>query len=172
MKLQILFILSLLLLGCAGPTAPIHTEAELGIDARNPLSAACHWRLSASGAYLQDSICTPGAIFNVTKKEICVPGYTARVRNVSEKLKESVYNEYGITDREKGEYEIDHLIPLTLGGSNDITNLFPQPAAPKPGFHEKDTIEVRLNKKVCKGELTLEEAQRIIATDWSSEIGG
>ena len=53
------------------------------------------------------------------------------------------------------------------GGSNDIANLWPQPAHPAPGFHEKDKVETALHDEVCKAHtMTLDQAQRLIATDW------
>ena len=65
-----------------------------------------------------------------------------------------------------GAYEVDHFIPLALGGANDIANLFPEAAAPTPGFHEKDIVEVFLQEQVCSGHATLAAAQRQISTDW------
>jgi 5-methylcytosine-specific restriction endonuclease McrA len=49
-----------------------------------------------------------------------------KVRNVPAEMKRQVYHEYGITSHGSGEYEIDHLIPLELGGSNSIKNLWPE----------------------------------------------
>ncbi|MDE2185122.1 MAG: HNH endonuclease, partial [Alphaproteobacteria bacterium] len=63
-------------------------------------------------------------------------------------------------------YEVDHLIPLELGGANDIANLFPEAAKPTPGFHEKDLVENYLHQKVCDGEVALAYAQQQIATNW------
>lgn len=116
---------------------------------------------------LQDRACTPGAILpEATKEKICVPGYAKAVRNVPEAEKNQVYAEYGISSRKPGQYEVDHLISLELGGSNDIANLWPEAAEPRPGFHEKDRYENFAHSQVCKGEITLQEAQRRIATDW------
>ena len=56
---------------------------------------------------------------------ICVPGYTKTVRDVPQPLKEQVYRSYGVTSRQPGEYEIDHLVSLELGGSNSARNLWP-----------------------------------------------
>jgi hypothetical protein len=77
-----------------------------------------------------------------------------------------VYREYGITRRTTGEYEIDHYLPLELGGSNDIANLWPEAADPTPGFHEKDRVENFLHDQVCGGDMSLVDAQRAIATNW------
>jgi hypothetical protein len=116
---------------------------------------------------LQDFACTPGAIFpNATKQQICVPGYARSVRDVKQSLKNKVYAEYGITKHLPGEYEVDHLVSLQLGGSNDIANLWPEAATPKPGFHEKDQVENYLHNQVCSGNITLKEAQIEIATNW------
>jgi hypothetical protein len=41
-------------------------------------------------------------------------------------LKKQAYAEYGITQYKSGDYEVHHSIPLSLGGSNSIRNLWPQ----------------------------------------------
>lgn len=118
------------------------------------------------GLAMPDPIRSPGDVFPVGLDEICVPGYSSRVRNVSAATKERVYAEYGITHHEPGEYEMDHIVPLEIGGSNDPRNLYPEPAEPRPGFHEKDVLENTLHDLVCSHELDLGVAQQAIATDW------
>jgi hypothetical protein len=115
-----------------------------------------------------DPACTPGAVFaTTTLEQICMPGYTKTVRAVSSKLKAQVYAEYGIHyPPQTGTYEADHLIPLELGGSNDIANLFPEAASPAPGFKEKDLVENYLHQQACDGEIPLPRAQEEIAHDW------
>ena len=116
---------------------------------------------------MPDHACTPGAIIGTaTKDEICTPGYSKSVRDVSAVTKKQVYAEYGITHHEPGEYEVDHMISLELGGSNDISNLFPEAASPFPGFHEKDEVENFLHAQLCNSELTLPEAQGLINDHW------
>ncbi len=116
---------------------------------------------------LPDKACTPGAVFpTVTKEQICTPGYSKSVRNVPSSIKEQVFASYGITSHRPGEYEVDHLISLELGGSNDISNLWPEVAEPRPGYHEKDKVENYLHDEICSGSITLQEAQQKIASDW------
>jgi len=116
-----------------------------------------------------DSACTPGDVFpQATKAAICASGYSRSVRDVPAQEKDAVYAAYGIASHTPGQYEVDHLVSLELGGSNDISNLWPEAAAPKPGFHEKDEVENALHDQVCSGQIDLPTAQREIATDWLS----
>jgi len=116
---------------------------------------------------LPDSACTPGAILATgTKDAICQSGYAKGVRNVPDSEKNQVYAEYGITSHAPGQYEVDHLVSLELGGSNEIANLWPELASPKPGFHEKDKVENYLHDQVCSGAVSLQQAQQEIATNW------
>ena len=116
---------------------------------------------------LPDSACTPGDVFpDATADMICQPGYSSSVRNVPQSVKDDVYAEYGIASHEPGQYEVDHLVSLELGGSNDISNLWPEPADPRPGFHEKDKVENYLHDEVCSGRISVQQAQHVIATNW------
>ncbi len=116
---------------------------------------------------LPDKDCTPGAVYpTATVDLVCQPGYSKSVRNVPENEKDQVYAEYTIETHTTGQYEVDHLISLELGGSNDIANLWPEAAQPQPGFHEKDKIENYLHDQVCNGTISLQQAQQEIATNW------
>lgn len=168
--LALLFVVS----GCGTVvTTPPGTNQAAPTATTAPTSAEPQWgvRTKISGCQassgLQDKACTPGAIFSdATKTKICVPGYASSVRNVSVSLKSKVYAAYGIKTRRPGQYEVDHLVSLQLGGSNDIANLWPELAEPKPGFHEKDRVENWLHDQVCKGKMSLHDAQIKIATNW------
>ena len=120
----------------------------------------------AQGA-LEDKACTPGSIIaSATTDQICQSGYSKSVRNVPVSEKDQVYAEYGIQSHTTGQYEVDHLVSLELGGSNDIANLWPEAASPKPGFHEKDQVENYLHDQVCFHGMPLHDAQVQIATNW------
>jgi hypothetical protein len=153
-------IVAPLLAGCASslaqqpPGQPLHTRTR---------SSDC----VARGA-LPDAGCTPGSIRTSDSRAVCVPGSSRRARNVSPALKRAVYRSYGIRRHRRGAYEVDHLVPLELGGANDIANLWPQPASPAPGYHEKDGLENALHELVCGGRVSLDWAQRAIARDWVS----
>lgn len=110
---------------------------------------------------------TPGDVLTTDVQTICVPGYTQTVRNVPQAVKEQVYREYGIASHQPGEYEVDHLISLELGGSNSIRNLWPESYLARPlNAHVKDALEDRLHDLVCAGTLPIQTAQKAIAQNW------
>jgi len=121
----------------------------------------------SSQSLLPDSSKTPGDTLDVTRDDICVAGYTKTVRNVPKAVKDTVYASYGIGQHAPGEYEMDHLISLELGGSNSVRNLGPQSYKTSPwNAHVKDKLENRLHADVCSGKLALKAAQQDIARDW------
>lgn len=133
------------------------------------LAGPCHAR---DHGLLPDSRCTPGAIDPaVTQSDIsstiCVSGYTAKVRppeSQTEAFKfEHAYHAYDIPSGTVS--ELDHLVPLELGGANDAANLWPE-VGHIP--NAKDSVENALHRAVCEGQVTLAGAQRAIASDWET----
>ena len=110
---------------------------------------------------------TPGMVDpDATNEKLCISGYTGTVRNVSEATKKKVFREYNISPKED-KFEVDHLISLEIGGSNDIRNLWPQSYDTTPwNAHVKDKLENKLHKMICDGIITKEDAQKQISTDW------
>ena len=138
------------------------------------LSTASHHNRSRPPGLLPRRDLTPGAIDpRVTQGNlgdtICRQGYTATVRppfEYTNAMKHRLMRLYGVTGSIH-DYELDHLIPLELGGCPDCeSNLWPQPRNVFPGAAEKDEVENYLHREVCSGALALAEAQREIATDW------
>jgi hypothetical protein len=105
---------------------------------------------------------TPGAVLTTDLQQICQPGYPSTVRNVTAQEKAAVAAAYHYVGPSSG-VEYDHLISLELGGSNDQTNLWPQPIAEA---RVKDGLEGYLHEKVCHGEMQLADAQTRIAANW------
>ena len=127
--------------------------------AQSPAPASCH-----VNGLLPDPSCTPGAVATASLETICHTSTRSR-RQVSRELRRAAFAEYGLSPHQPpGSYEVDHLIPLELGGSNELANLWPESA---PGFHDKDQVEDELHRRVCSGRMTLEAAQREIASNWT-----
>jgi len=115
---------------------------------------------------LPDQALTPGAVLSTDAASICQPGYSRSVRHTSGQLKQQVYVEYGI-DRNAGHYEIDHLIPLGIGGADTRENLWPESRDTKPwNAGVKDRLESYLHIEVCAGHIAVQVAQKAIAADW------
>jgi hypothetical protein len=116
-----------------------------------------------------DRRCSPGAYYTgLTKAVICSPAFhTGSVRDVPDSEKHAVEEEYGMTPRAYGRtIEIDHIVSLELGGSNDIANLFPEPGSGAANYHVKDTLENKAHDLVCSGAISLRAAQQQIAANW------
>ncbi len=83
--------------------------------------------------------------------------------------RDEVLARYGMSLGTHPDYEIDHLIPLCLGGSDDPSNLWPQPRRtiePVWNAEAKDRLERLLCDMVCDGQLDITTAQAAIAKDW------
>lgn len=148
-----------------------------------PPAGSCHYRYE-KGEPLEDPACTPGAISPaVTQATITTTicrkgGYTGGIRppeSVTGKEKIANAASYGYTGS-LSDAEYDHLISLQLGGDpNDPRNLFVEPPDPghKPGSgvnNAKDPVETKLHTAVCKGKITLAQAQSAIVTDWTTAL--
>ena len=127
----------------------------------------CHAR---DGGQLPDPHCTPGSVDPAVTQAtigstICRAGYTAKVRPSTSQTGRAKYDiaypAYRIPRHDTS--ELDHLVSLELGGSNDITNLWPE-VGPLP--NPKDKVENALHRAVCEGKVPLRAAQRAIAGNW------
>lgn len=127
---------------------------------------------------LPDRTCTPGQTDpRVTQGDlrttVCRRGYTASVRppkEVTHQIKLQVTRDYGIATVPFSQIELDHLIPLSLGGASTLRNLWPELRNGRANAGDKDVVEQALQHEVCAGRLSLEQAQRAIATNWQTAL--
>lgn len=122
-----------------------------------------------TNAVYPDPLFTKGSVAQgVSKEEICKPGWPDAHRNVSLWTKRQVFQRYKVR-YEQGFYEVDHFIPLGLGGSNDLDNLWPQPFIQTRGLsaEEKNYVEQEARRRVCVLKtMSLRAAQNAIKDDW------
>lgn len=146
-----------------GALAAVHDPGKV----TGTVPASCH----AGPGPTPDPACTPGAIDPAVTQQniattICRSGYTAKVRpstSQTDKAKAQMYKAYAIPAHTTS--ELDHLVSLELGGSNDIENLWPEVGSlPNP----KDKVEDILHRALCSGKVTLAAAQQAIATNWQT----
>jgi hypothetical protein len=107
---------------------------------------------------------TPGVVRPMTAAEVCSIAWGTDRRFVTERMKQHVATVYGVAWKSRAKYEFDHLIPRSLGGADDVLNLWPEPLAEAKRL--KDVLEVKLWKLVCAHELRLVDAQEWIRRDW------
>lgn len=154
---------ALLMAGCSGP------GPAAGEPAPVPAGGSCR----AVGG-LPDRRCTPGeADPRVTPANvaatICRRGYSASVRpsrDVSHAIKIRTSRAYGLQAVPFAQLELDHLVPLSIGGASTDRNLWPELRAGASGAATKDAVEERLHREVCAGRIGLRAAQTAIARDW------
>jgi hypothetical protein len=84
-------------------------------------------------------------------------------------LRDEILLRYGLAPGTHPDYEIDHLIPLCLGGSDDPSNLWAQPRRsiePTWNAEAKDRLERFMCEMVCNRQLDLATAQKAFGEDW------
>ena len=117
-----------------------------------------------------DDARTPGAVSSTNRAEVCgmINGrtYSQRHRQTSTALKSQAYAVYRVQKAGR-DFEIDHRVPLCLGGADAIVNLWPQWGWEHPSYHDKDRLEAYLCRAVCRTrKVTLQDAQAIFLGDW------
>ena len=110
---------------------------------------------------------TPGDVLpGVGKEQVCAPGYSKSYRKELKKSeKKEIYKAYNV-EYDTTKYQIDHFIPISIGGSHDPKNLWPQPIIDNIGFIEKQQVAQYLHEAVCRGDMEISMAQEIIRLDW------
>jgi hypothetical protein len=175
----------LALAGCgpSGPGVAVVARGNgwtpAGLEGPVPAPGSCHYGRAADGYPLPDPTCTPGAIDrSVTPTTVCRRGPARPPLRLTEPFKdaaERAYRDPYPTDRT----ELDHLVPLGLGGASDTRNLWPEPDQGSPaqfdpsdqyGSNAKDGVEDRLHAAVCGGRVDLAAAQAAIAADWTTAL--
>jgi hypothetical protein len=136
------------------------------------------------GFKLPDPACTPGATNPTVDLTVLQSGKfkTGCERDTasSSTEKRTTYGAYKLkrptpNNGQKQTCELDHLVSLELGGADTLDNIWPQcgpsgVSLAKRYFKIKDGVENYLARKVRSGEISLTDAQRGIASDWTQYI--
>ena len=136
------------------------------------------------GLPLPDPRCTPGGVNPSVRVDILNSKnwHTGCIRDceTSESEKNIAYAWYKVVRPlgNRGEdqtCELDHLVPLELGGSDGLGNIWPQcgpsgVALPERYFKLKDRVENYLAEDVKTGRMQLADAQSGIAKDWTQYL--
>jgi hypothetical protein len=117
-------------------------------------------------AGLPSSFLTPGDARKVTKEQICAPGYLESIKPTRISMKEEAFSRYGLRDGQSKTEVLDHLIPVSLGGTDSVENLWPEPEKGDWNATQKNALELKLVTMVCDGTLTVKQAQTAIKKNW------
>ena len=109
---------------------------------------------------------TPGSVRDHVVSDVCTPNYARHARHVTLEERHDVFARYHIPYAMHSHYELDHLVPLEIGGSNRESNLWPQPRSGEWSSRRKDRLENKLHELVCAGAISIGAAQHAIATNW------
>jgi hypothetical protein len=136
-------------------------------DLRSP--DAQEMPLLASFAIVPDPTLTLGVVRTTDPVEICEHG-TRGLRYMTRERADRILAEYNLPPGPHPDFEIDHLVPLGVGGADDDRNLWPEPRRsiePKWNAEAKDRLELRLHDMVCAGDIMPDEAQAAFVDDWT-----
>jgi len=167
-----------------GGGSGIHVVAARShvVDDMHLAGGQCHVRVldTATGKVLPDPACTPGAVDpGVTEanlsQTICRSGFSSSVRAPASETgaaKKQSLLQYGEPSTRTTEY--DHLLSLEIGGTNATSNLWPEPNSTdsKGVNNPKDKVENQLHDAICAHRISLGDAQKAMATDWTTAVQG
>jgi hypothetical protein len=130
--------------------------------------APCH--AQGEDEQLPDPVCTPGAVGEVQVDLVCNPRFQAYHRVDVTKARLLAMRAYGVRIEDSGVTEYDHRVPLSIGGANDTSNLWPQrsdiPNARPLYRNSKDSIEYSVWYAVCRAHtVPLAQAQQAFMGD-------
>ena len=123
----------------------------------------------ADSTIVPDPTLTPGAVRTTDVDDICSTG-TRQLRHWDRARDDRIMAEYGLPAGPHPDWELDHLIPLGIGGADAEANLWPEPRRtiePQWSAETKDRLEWKLRDLICSGQIGVGEAQRSIAEDWT-----
>ncbi len=121
----------------------------------------------AAASHLPNAKLTPGAIRYIQREQVCMLTPEADDHKPSLQLANQVFSQYRIVNPNPRSFEVDYLITPSLGGAEDLRNLWPQPYSEGVWTaHVKDALEDYLRTKVCDGTVDIATAQAEIASNW------
>ena len=118
-----------------------------------------------AAAQLPSSFQTPGSKGKANEAQVCAADFEASAKPVAKWQRDQALERYGKRP-EDFTGDLDHLIPVSLGGTNDPDNLWPLPPSKDMGAEQKKALEVKLHQLVCDKTLKLKDAQDAIKKDW------
>ncbi len=108
---------------------------------------------------------TAGDFCDNTDRDFMEFRYEERIaickRDVSWHMKSHIYDAYSIPEKCRAEYTIDHFVPLSMGGSNEPLNLWPEHKSVKA---TRQNLEQEMYLELNRGNISAEHAVGEVVT--------
>jgi hypothetical protein len=129
---------------------------------------------------VENKTCTPGVIHTarmanaLEKATNCSnTGNFRPAANLTNRVKRTMIDSEGLSQKDWGKIELDHLVPESLCAASDVRNLWAQPPTEetqKSTTNAKDYVETQLASRSNKGVISVSEAVYWMLTDWSTAL--
>ena len=117
-------------------------------------------------AQLPNNMYTPGKADKVDVKQLCAETFETSVKPMADWQKNTTLERYGVRP-ESFSGDLEHLVPVSLGGTNDPENLYPFHAQGEYTLEAKQRLAAKIHELVCDGKMSLKQAQDIFKKDWT-----
>lgn len=107
--------------------------------------------------------CTPGSFERLSRREVCE---TKTRPTLSTAERREVVTEYNVPSWSGADGELDHRIPVFLGGRTESENIWPQPGGIP---NAKDKVEFRVYRRICFSDpyrMRVRTGRRLFLADW------
>jgi hypothetical protein len=112
-----------------------------------PKPGACHYVVTKDGTVGPDPACTPGDTDTDDVEKLCTTLTATRRYKPDPAVHKAIAKAHDVPRCG----EVDHRVPICLGGAETIKNLWCQPA---PQYKLKDKLEAKLCRMICEKDLT------------------
>jgi hypothetical protein len=132
----------------------------IGLSGALGAGPSCH--AGGTGLFTTpDNACTPGAYQALSRSAVCTPkdrpGLTAADHR-------KILSEYGVPHWTGRDGELDHRVPVFLGGLTTEQNIWPERGSIP---NRKDALELLVRRRVCvERNMRVRTAVRLFLADW------
>src|SRR3954447_22449414 len=107
---------------------------------------------------LARSVQSPGGKGKADDAHVCAGDFEASAKPIAKWQRDQALERYGKRP-EDFTGDLDHLIAVSLGGSNDPDNIWPLPPNKDMGPEQKKALDLKLHELVCNQTIKLKDAQ-------------
>lgn len=108
-----------------------------------------------------DNACTPGAYRTLTRSQVCTPKDRPDLPAADRR---KIVGEYGVPEWSGRTGELDHRVPVFLGGTTAEDNIWPERGSIP---NRKDALELLVRRRICvEHSMRVRTAVRLFLANW------